>query len=55
MKISEVKIGYIFEAKNQRAMITKRTKNSLTATFENGNVVKLTYKNDDCYFYAADF
>lgn len=33
-------------------MVRKRT---ITVTFENGNIIKNTYKHSDSYFYETDF
>lgn len=54
--ISEIEIGYTFTSpRNGEGMITGKTKRTLTATFKNGNTVKLTYRSIDAYFYASEF
>jgi hypothetical protein len=54
--IQKIQIGHTFETpKNGKGMITGKTKRTLTATFENGNVVKNTYKYSDAYFYGSEF
>lgn len=55
-KISDIQVGHSFlSPKNGKGMITKKTKRTLTATFENGNTVKNTYRYQDAYFYGSDF
>lgn len=54
--IAEVRVGQeINSSKNGKGMITAKTKRTLTATFQNGNTVKNTYKHFDAYFYESDF
>jgi len=54
--IQEIQIGHTFESpKNGKGMITGKTRRTLTATFENGNTVKLTYRHNDSYFYSTEF
>lgn len=54
--IQDVRIGEkVNSGKNGKGMITNKTKRTITVTFENGNVVKNTYKNNDDYFYGSDF
>lgn len=54
--IQDVKIGESVESgRNGKGMITKKTKRTITVTFENGNIVKNTYKHNDDYFYGSDF
>ena len=54
--IQDVKIGdQIQSHRNGKGMITAKTKRTVTVTFENGNKVKNTYRNNDDYFYGSDF
>jgi len=54
--IQDVKIGEKVESgKNGNGMVTNKTKRTITVTFENGNIVKNTYKHNDDYFYESDF
>lgn len=54
--IKEIQIGHTFESpRNGKGMITAKTKRTLTATFENGNIVKNTYRYSDAYFYGSEF
>lgn len=54
--IQEVKIGDKVENHlNGKGMITAKTKRTITVTFENGNIVKNTYRHNDDYFYPTDF
>lgn len=53
--IADIQIGHTFTGRQGEAMITAKTKRTLTATFKNGNTVKLTYKTADAYFYGSDF
>lgn len=54
--IQEVKIGEKVENdRNGKGMITKKTKRTITVTFENGNIVKNTYRHSDDYFWETDF
>ena len=54
--IQDVKIGESVDShRNGKGMITIKTKRTITVTFENGNTVKNTYKNNDDYFYGSDF
>lgn len=54
--IQEVKIGEtVNSGRNGKGMITSKTKRTITVTFENGNIVKNTYRYNDDYFYGSDF
>ena len=54
--IQDVKIGQeVTSYKNGKGMITGKTKRTVTVTFQNGNVVKNTYRYSDAYFYESDF
>ena len=54
--IEDVRIGDPIESKkNGKGIVTKRTKRTITVTFENGNVVKNTYRYNDAYFYQSEF
>lgn len=54
--IQDVKIGEeVISNKNGKGMITGKTKRTVTVTFQNGNVVKNTYRYSDAYFYGSDF
>lgn len=54
--IQEVKIGEeVNSVRNGRGMVTNKTKRTITVTFDNGNTVKKTYRNNDDYFYGSDF
>lgn len=55
-RINEVQIGDLIDSpRNGPGMITGTTKRTITATFQNGNKVKNTYKTSDAYFYPSDF
>ena len=55
-EIQDVKIGEeVISNKNGKGMITGKTKRTVTVTFQNGNVVKNTYRYSDTYFYGSDF
>jgi len=54
--IQDAKIGEtVNSGRNGKGMVTNRTKRTITVTFENGNTVKNTYRNNDDYFYGSDF
>lgn len=54
--IEFVKIGEeVNSGRNGKGMVTGKTKRTVTVTFENGNIVKNTYKYNDDYFYGTDF
>ncbi len=54
--IQDVKLGEeVTSNKNGKGMITGKTKRTVTVTFQNGNVVKSTYRYSDAYFYGSDF
>jgi hypothetical protein len=54
--IQDVKLGEeVTSNKNGKGMITGKTKRTVTVTFQNGNVVKNTYRYSDAYFYGSDF
>jgi hypothetical protein len=54
--IQDVKIGRkVNSRRNGDGMVTSKTKRTITVTFENGNTVKNTYRNNDDYFYGSDF
>lgn len=54
--IQEVKIGEaVNSGRNEKGMVTNKTKRTITVTFENGNIVKNTYRHNDDYFYGSDF
>ncbi len=54
--IQDVKLDKkIKSTRHGDGMIAGKTKGTLTAVFENGNIVKLTYRHNDSYFYESDF
>lgn len=54
--IQDVKVGEEVSSKrNGRGMVTSKSKQTITVTFQNGNMVKNSYKNSDDYFYGSDF
>lgn len=54
--IQDVKIGEkVVNDRNGEGMVTNKTKRTISITFENGNIVKNTYRHNDDYFYASDF
>ncbi len=54
--IQDIKIGEAVNSnRNGKGMVTNKTKRTMTVTFENGNTVKNTYKQNDAYFYDSDF
>lgn len=54
--IQDVKVGDpIISGTNGKGMVTNKTKRTVTATFENGNTVRNTYKYNDAYFYQSEF
>lgn len=54
--IQEVKIGEeVNSVRNGKGMVTNKTKRTITVTFDKGNIVKKTYRNNDDYFYGSDF
>jgi hypothetical protein len=54
--IQDVNIGReVSSSKNGKGMVTAKTKRTITVTFQNGTIVKNTYKNADAYFYHSDF
>ena len=54
--IQDVKIGQeVKSGRNGKGMIAAKTKRTVTVVFQNGNTVKITYKNSDAYFYGSDF
>ncbi len=54
--IQDVKIGQeVNSGRNGKGMVTSKTKRTVTVTFQNGNIVKNTYKTFDTYFYESDF
>lgn len=54
--IKDVKIGEKIESiRNGKGMVTGKTKRTITVTFQNGNVIKNTYKGVDSYFRSIDF
>ena len=54
--IEFVKIGEeVHSARNGKGMVTGKTKRTVTVTFENGNIVRNTYRYNDDYFYGTDF
>ena len=54
--IADIGVGHTFESpKNGPGMVTKKTARTVTALFENGNEVKITYKHSDAYFWGTDF
>lgn len=56
MSIQDVKVGQEIEnRKNGKGIITAKTKRTITATFHNGNTVKVSYRYNDAYFYPSDF
>ena len=56
LTIQDVKLGEeVTSNKNGKGMITGKTKRTVTVTFQNGNVVKNTYRYSDAYFYGSDF
>jgi len=56
LTIQNIKIGEpVSSPKNGRGMITGKTARTITVTFQNGNIVKNTYKTNDAYFYHSDF
>lgn len=54
--IQDVKIGDKVENKNNgKGIVSGKTQRTVTVTFENGNVVKITYLHKNDYFYQSDF
>ncbi len=54
--ISHIKVGDIIKGpKNGRGIITAKTKLTLTATFETGTIMKITYNKVNDYFKPSDF
>lgn len=54
--IKEIKIGKVIKSKsNGLGRVSKKTKRSITVDFDNGNVIKNTYKSEDAYFYVSQF
>ena len=53
--IQDVKIGQEINSRNGKGIVTNKTKRSVTVTFQNGNIVKNTYKHNDAYFYGSEF
>lgn len=54
--IEDVNIGQeVISNRNGKGMVTNKTRRTITVTFENGNIVKNTYKHNDSYFYESDF
>ena len=54
--IQEIQIGHpVYTKRNGKGMVTGKTKRTITVTFENGNIVKNTYKYNDAYFYGSEF
>ena len=54
--IQDVKIGEaVNSGRNEKGVVTNKTKRTITVTFENGNTVKNTYRHNDDYFYGSDF
>lgn len=55
-KINEVKVGYkIKNKRNGKGVITSKTQRTITVTFENGKVVKNTYRYADAPFFESEF
>lgn len=54
--IQDIKIGQkVNSGRNGEGMVTAKTKRTVTVTFENGNIVKNTYKTSDADFHDSDF
>ena len=54
--IQDIKIGQeVNSDRNGKGIVTAKTKRTITITFQNGNIVKNTYKYSDAYFYGSDF
>ena len=54
--IQDVKIGDKVENNsNGKGIVSKKSQKTITVTFENGKIIRNTYRHKDDYFYECDF
>ena len=54
--IKDVKIGEkVNSSINGKGIVTNKTERTVTVTFEDGTIIKKTYKNNNALFYENDF